>query len=70
MKSGFSDRAGFFREKQSRAFLLEGLFIAGLLAANVMAFKMMSVWGWVVSAGTLAYPITFLMTDEIGRAHV
>lgn len=63
----FKQLAAFFKMQDFRVRLLEALFIAALLAANVMAFKLMSVWGWVVTAGTLAYPVTFLVTDTVGE---
>lgn len=63
----FVQLGGYFKTKQFRVQFLEVMFVAALLAANVMAFKLMSVFGWVVTAGTLAYPITFLVTDAVGE---
>ncbi len=64
----FKQVAAFFKMQDFRVRLLEAFFIAALLAANVIAFKLMNIWGWVVTAGTLAYPITFLVTDTVGEA--
>ena len=57
----------YFKLQSFRAQLLSAVFIGSLLAANVIAFKLLNVFGWVVTAGTIAYPITFMVTDAIGE---
>jgi len=44
---------------------LATLFTTCLLVANIIAVKLVSIWGWVVPAGVIAYPLTFLLTDVI-----
>ncbi len=45
--------------------VLVTLFATCLLVANIIAVKLISVGGWVVPAGIIAYPLTFLFTDVI-----
>ena len=45
-------------------FLL-GIFIAALVAANLLGSKVTTIFGVVTSVGIFAYPITFLVTDII-----
>jgi uncharacterized integral membrane protein (TIGR00697 family) len=45
--------------------VLATLFTTCLLVANVLAVKLISIGGWIVPAGVIAYPLTFLLTDVI-----
>ena len=45
--------------------VLATLFATCLLIANIIAVKLISVGGWIVPAGIIAYPLTFLFTDVI-----
>jgi uncharacterized integral membrane protein (TIGR00697 family) len=45
--------------------VLATLFVTCLITANIITVKLISVWGWVVPAGIIAYPLTFLFTDVI-----
>jgi uncharacterized integral membrane protein (TIGR00697 family) len=45
--------------------VLATLFVSCLITANIITVKLISVWGWVVPAGIIAYPLTFLFTDVI-----
>ena len=45
--------------------VLSTLFVTCLITANIITVKLISVWGWVVPAGVIAYPLTFLFTDVI-----
>jgi len=45
--------------------VLATLFVTCLLVANIIAVKLVSIGGWVVPAGVIAYPLTFLFTDVI-----
>lgn len=47
--------------------VLVSVFVTSLVISNVIATKLISVWGFIVPAGVVAYPITFLMTDVIGE---
>ena len=43
------------------------LFMACLLGSNIIAVKLINVGSWVISAGILMYPLTFLFTDTISE---
>lgn len=47
--------------------LLLGCFIAALVVANTIASKLLMVGGVVITAGIIAYPLTFLFTDIISE---
>lgn len=47
--------------------IMNCFFVAALLIANVVASKVVSLWGLVVPAAVVAYPWTFLCTDVIGQ---
>jgi len=49
--------------------LLFGLFIASLIAANLLGGKITKFWIIEVSVGIFAYPVTFLITDVIEEVH-
>jgi len=49
--------------------LLLGLFVASLIAANLIGTKITKFWIIEVSVGIFAYPITFLITDIIEEVH-
>ncbi len=46
--------------------LLTSIFVTGLVIANLTASKVIYAFGLTWPAGTLAYAITFLMTDILG----
>jgi hypothetical protein len=46
---------------------LTSVFIMALVISNIMATKIWTIWGLMLPAGVIAYPITFLMTDVIGE---
>jgi len=45
--------------------VLATLFVTCLVTANIITVKLISIGGWIVPAGIIAYPITFLFTDVI-----
>ena len=45
--------------------VLATLFVTCLITANIITVKLISFWGWIVPAGIIAYPLTFLFTDVI-----
>ena len=49
--------------------LLLGIFVASLIAANLLGSKITKFWLIEVSVGIFAYPITFLITDIIEEVH-
>lgn len=44
-------------------------FVTLLVIANIIAVKPVSLNGWIVPAGTVAYPFTFLVTDTISELY-
>ena len=55
------------RKTQQNLMILNGIFIATLIVANIVSAKVVSFWGLVIPAAIVAYPLTFLMTDVIGE---
>ena len=51
--------------KEDKIHILLGLFIAALIAANLLGTKITTILGISVSVGIFAYPITFLVTDVV-----
>ncbi len=49
--------------------VLATLFTTCLLAANIISVKLITIGGWVVPAGIIAYPLTFLFTDVIAELY-
>ena len=45
--------------------ILSSIFVAALIAANLLGTKITTILGISVSVGIFAYPITFLITDAI-----
>ena len=44
-------------------------FVTLLVVANIVAVKPVAFGGWVLPAGTVAYPFTFLVTDTISELY-
>ena len=65
------------RQKKKHAdalyLLLAGLFIAALVTCNLIANKFISVdlgfKTFIISAGVIPYPITFLITDILSEIY-
>ncbi len=55
--------------KEKKTSLLQGLFIAALIAANLLGTKIAKLWFIEFSVGIFAFPITFLITDVIEEVH-
>ena len=47
--------------------LISSIFIMSLLVANVVAGKVVDLFGFIVPAAVVAYAITFLCTDVVGE---
>lgn len=45
------------------------VFATALMAANVIAGKIIAIGGWEMSSGIIAYPLTFLLTDTIAEVY-
>ncbi|MFH1591471.1 MAG: queuosine precursor transporter [archaeon] len=56
-------------EIQDRTEILVGVFVAALIAANLLGTKITTILGISMSVGIFAYPITFLITDVIEEVH-
>jgi uncharacterized integral membrane protein (TIGR00697 family) len=54
-------------QNNGKLILLSGIFIVGIVTANIASTKIMALGTMVMDAGTLVFPITFLMTDVIGE---
>ncbi len=46
---------------------LASIFVTSLLMANILASKLIVVAGFVITAGIIAFPVTFLITDVINE---
>ena len=44
-------------------------FATLLVVSNIVAVKPVALNGWVLPAGTIAYPFTFLVTDTISEVY-
>lgn len=53
--------------KSLKVDIMLGVFIASLIAANLLGTKITTFFGVAVSVGIFAYPITFLITDIIAE---
>ena len=49
--------------------LLAGIFLAALVVTNIIAGKYFEFFGWELSCGIIAYPITFLATDLLSELY-
>ena len=66
--------SGKYHERALRLYLLlGGLFIAALVTCNLIANKFITVdlgfYTFVISAGVLPYPLTFLITDLLSELY-
>lgn len=55
------------KKTQENLIKLNNVFIMSLLVANVVAGKMVNIYGLIVPSAVVAYAITFLCTDIIGE---
>jgi uncharacterized integral membrane protein (TIGR00697 family) len=49
--------------------LIVGLFVMALVLSNVIAVKLVGVWGRVFDAGTLLFPLTYLLGDVLTEVY-
>ena len=50
--------------------VLASFFVSLLIVSNVIAGKLLQIGDWVMPAGILAYPLTFLISDTIAEVYV
>jgi hypothetical protein len=55
--------------REGKLILLSSLFVGALLVANFIAVKLVAVGPFLVPAGIIAYPLTFLLTDTIAEVY-
>ena len=48
---------------------LAAIFITSLLVSNIVAVKVLAIGPIAISAGVLAYPLTFVVTDSIAEVY-
>lgn len=53
----------------SMFFVLAALYIACLLFANIIAGKLIEVWYWVLPAGVIVFPATYLFGDILTEVY-
>ena len=53
--------------KDRKLNLLNVIFVSSILISNVIAAKLISIFGFAVPAGVVVFPISFLMTDVINE---
>lgn len=46
---------------------LTGMYTASIVLANVLAGKLFALGPWIMTAGILAYPFTFILTDILNE---
>ena len=44
-------------------------FVTSIIVANVIAVKPVELNGWILPAGTIVYPLTFLITDTVSELY-
>jgi uncharacterized integral membrane protein (TIGR00697 family) len=49
--------------------ILSAIFVAGLIAANLLGGKITTIFGLTMSVSIFSYPLTFLMTDAIAEVY-
>lgn len=45
------------------------LFITGLLTSNILGSKIIQIFGLQMPSATIAYALTYLMTDVVGELY-
>ena len=49
--------------------ILASFFVSLLIVSNILAGKLLQIGDWVLPAGILAYPLTFLISDTIAEVY-
>ncbi|MEM4755570.1 MAG: queuosine precursor transporter [Candidatus Woesearchaeota archaeon] len=55
--------------QEGKLTLLTGLFVASLIAANLLGNKITTLFGISFSVGIFAFPLTFLITDIVAEVY-
>lgn len=45
------------------------LFVAFLMMSNILANQMLTFWIWAIDAGTLTFPITYMLSDVFSEVY-
>lgn len=57
-------------ERYSQRFLaVAAIFVTCLITANIMAVKLIGVWGLVLDAGTLIFPLSYIFGDVLTEVY-
>lgn len=62
----------FYAEETSLSPLMLGLvvlFVSCLIISNILANQMLQVWKWSLDAGTLLFPITYILSDVFSEVY-
>lgn len=50
--------------RHSTAFLVvAAAFVSTLIVSNIISFKLISLWGWIVPAAVIVFPISYILGD-------
>lgn len=62
----------WYKEEASLSPLMLGLvvlFVSCLIISNILANQMMQVWKWSLDAGTLLFPVTYILSDVFSEVY-
>lgn len=58
------------RHNLSIAFLLlVVVFVTALIVSNIISVKLFEVWGWVLPAGTIIFPVSYILGDVLTEVY-
>lgn len=58
------------RHTLSIAFLLVVVaFVTALIVSNIISVKLFEVWGWVLPAGTIIFPVSYILGDVLTEVY-
>lgn len=61
---------GNVTQGHSNAFvILVASFVTSLIVANIIAVKLVDVWGWVLPAGTIIFPVSYILGDVLTEVY-
>jgi hypothetical protein len=65
VKAAQSDQEGY-----SKWFLfVVAIFITSLLAANIIAVKLIDIWGFIMPAGVIIFPVSYIFGDVLTEVY-
>jgi len=56
-------------QKEERYAVFTAIFVLALAAANVIASKVVMLFGFAAPAGIIVYPVTFMVTDVVSEVY-